>query len=126
MASEDKTIEIIQKKLKKEDRFMANIHGNGMGNKNGMFDIVSLDKDGKFLGIEAKSSTGKPYPNQLRRCKEVLDLGGRAIIVYPKDFDIQAIDEHKIPKYNFIDEDTKLPKHTLEIVLEGGQIYGKE
>lgn len=126
MASEDKTISNIQKKVKEKDRFYANIHGSSFGNKNGMFDIVMLDKSGTFLGVEAKSSTGKPYPNQLRRCREVLELGGRVIIVYPNSFDIDAIDNHELPKYNYVDEDTKLPKITHELVLEGGITYGEK
>lgn len=126
MASENKTIKDITKEMKRKDRFFVNIHGNHMGNKNGMFDFIMVDKDGRFLGVEAKSSTGKPYPTQLRRCKEVLELGGRAVIAYPNDFNIEAIDKHEIPKYNYIDEDTKLPKYTHEIVLKGGLIYGEE
>ena len=126
MANEAKTIRDIDNNLKKDGRFYTNIHGSGMANKNGVFDYVTLDKEGKFLGIEAKSSRGKVYPNQLRRCREILEKGGRAIIVYPNYFDIKAIDSQCLPKYNYTDEDTKLPKETLEIVLEGGEIYGEK
>lgn len=126
MATEKKTIGDIQRTLKKEQRFFVNIHGTAFGSKNGMFDIVMLDKKGRFLGVEAKSSSGKPYPNQLRRCREILEEGGRAIIVYPDDFNLEAIDNEKLPKYNYIDEDTKLPKYTHEIVLKGGLVYGEE
>ncbi|RIM32780.1 hypothetical protein BUY35_00390 [Staphylococcus cohnii] len=126
MASEEKTIRDINNNLKKDGRFYTNIHGSGMAKKNGVFDYVTLDKEGKFVGVEAKSSRGKVYPNQLRRCRETLDKGGRVIIVYPNDFDIGAIDMHELPKYNYIDEDTKLPKETLEIVFEGGEIYGEK
>lgn len=125
MANEQKTNRDIDSNLKKDGRFYTNIHGSGMAKKNGVFDYVTLDKDGTFLGIEAKSSRGKVYPNQLRRCREILDKGGRAVIVYPSDFDIGAIDNHELPKYNYIDEDTKLPKQTLEIVLKGGETYGE-
>ncbi|MDK7284285.1 hypothetical protein [Staphylococcus pettenkoferi] len=126
MANEAKTIRDIGSNLKKDGRFYTNIHGSGMANKNGVFDYVSIDSDGKFLGIEAKSSRGKVYPNQMRRCREILEKKGRAIIVYPGNFDIDDIDRHKLPKYNYVDEDTKLPKETMEIVLEGGETYGKE
>src|SRR5699024_5607976 len=125
MANEQKTNRDIDSNLKKDGRFYTNIQGSGMANKNGVFDYVTLDKDGTFLGIEAKSSRGKVYPNQLRRCREILDKGGRAVIVYTSDFDIAAIDNHELPKYNYIDEDTKLPKQTLEIVLKGGETYGE-
>lgn len=123
MASESKTITKIDKNLKKDGRFYTNIHGSGMANKNGVFDYVTLDANGLFLGIEAKSSRGKVYPNQLRRCREIIEKGGRAVIAYPEAFDISAIDSHKVPKYNYIDEDTKLPKETIEIVLKGGETY---
>lgn len=126
MANEKKTVDDITKEMKRKNRFFANVHGNHMGNKNGMFDFVTADKEGKFLGIEAKSSTGQPYPNQLRRCREILELGGRAVIVYPNEFDIDIIDNHQIPKFNYVDEDTKLPKYTHEIVLSGGINYGEE
>ncbi|HDF3152060.1 MULTISPECIES: hypothetical protein [Staphylococcus] len=125
MAKENKTTSNIQRILKKNNRFFVNIHGSSYGSKNGMFDIVMLDKKGLFVGIEAKSSTGKPYPNQLRRCREILEEGGRAIIAYPDKFSLHEIDNHELPKYNYIDEDTKLPKYTHELVLEGGEVYGK-
>lgn len=125
MAKETKTTKKIGDAIKKHDRFYANVKGSSYGSTNGMFDIITIDKEGRFLGIEAKSSTGKPYPTQLRRCREAIENKGRAIIAYPQDFDLDAIDNHNVPKYNYKNEDMKLPKRTLEIVIEGGEDYGE-
>ena len=125
MARETKTTKKIGDAIKKHDRFYANVKGSSYGSTNGMFDIITIDKEGRFLGIEAKSSTGKPYPTQLRRCREAIENKGRAIIAYPQDFDLDAIDNHNVPKYNYKNEDMKLPKYTLEIVIEGGVDYGE-
>ena len=125
MARETKTTKKIGDAIKKHDRFYANVKGSSYGSTNGMFDIITIDKEGHFLGIEAKSSTGKPYPTQLRRCREAIENKGRAIIAYPLDFDLDAIDNHNVPKYNYKNEDMKLPKYTLEIVIEGGVDYGE-
>lgn len=125
MAKETKTTKKIGDAIKKHDRFYANVKGSSYGSTNGMFDIITIDKEGRFLGIEAKSSTGKPYPTQLRRCREAIENKGRAIIAYPQDFDLDAIDNHNVPKYNYKNEDMKLPKYTLEIVIEGGEDYGE-
>lgn len=125
MARETKTTKKIGDAIKKHDRFYANVKGSSYGSTNGMFDIITIDKEGRFLGIEAKSSTGKPYPTQLRRCREAIENKGRAIIAYPQDFDLDAIDNHNVPKYNYKNEDMKLPKRTLEIVIEGGEDYGE-
>lgn len=125
MANEKTTNKNIETNLRKDGRFYTNIHASGMAHVNGVCDYVSLDSDGKFLGIEAKASRGIVYPNQLRRCREILEKGGRVIIVYPESFDINDVDNHVLPKFNYIDEDTKLPKKTLEIVLEGGETYEK-
>ena len=84
MAKETKTTKKIGDAIKKHDRFYANVKGSSYGSTNGMFDIITIDKEGRFLGIEAKSSTGKPYPTQLRRCREAIENKGRAIIAYPK------------------------------------------
>lgn len=125
MARENKTTKKISNQIAKHNRFYANVKGSSYGATNGMFDIITIDKDGKFLGIEAKSSTGKPYATQLRRCREAIENGGRAVIARPDDFDLTKIDNEAIPKFNYVDEDMKLPKYTLEIVLKGGEIYGK-
>lgn len=125
MAKETKTTKKIGDAIKQHDRFYANVKGSSYGSTNGMFDIITIDKEGRFLGIEAKSSTGKPYPTQLRRCREAIENKGRAIIAYPQDFDLDAIDNHNVPKYNYKNEDMKLPKRTLEIVIEGGEDYGE-
>lgn len=125
MAKETKTTKKIGDAIKQHNRFYANVKGSSYGSTNGMFDIITIDKEGRFLGIEAKSSTGKPYPTQLRRCREAIENKGRAIIAYPQDFDLDAIDNHNVPKYNYKNEDMKLPKRTLEIVIEGGEDYGE-
>lgn len=125
MAKETKTTKKIGDAIKQHNRFYANVKGSSYGSTNGMFDIITIDKEGRFLGIEAKSSTGKPYPTQLRRCREAIENKGRAIIAYPQDFDLDAIDNHNVPKYNYKNEDMKLPKYTLEIVIEGGVDYGE-
>lgn len=125
MAKETKTTKKIGDAIKQHNRFYANVKGSSYGSTNGMFDIITIDKEGRFLGIEAKSSTGKPYPTQLRRCREAIENKGRAIIAYPQDFDLDAIDNHNVPKYNYKNEDMKLPKRTLEIVIEDGEDYGE-
>lgn len=107
----------ILKILKKAERKSFNIKGDGFGTDNGTPDILTMDSEGKFVGLEVKSSKGHVYPTQLRRCREILESGGRYIIGY-QDFSLENMDNHELPIFEYEDEDMKLPKHSLEIVFK--------
>lgn len=74
-----------------------NNHGTVMS-RSGVPDIVTVDAQGTFLGIEVKTLGQKPTVNQLRRAAEILRSGGRYVVAYP-DFDLRAVDAQSLRTY---------------------------
>lgn len=52
----------------------------------GIPDIIGV-LNGRLIGIELKSSVGKPSALQLRNVKLINDAGGYAVVSKPQDFD---------------------------------------
>ena len=54
--------------------------------KTGIPDILAC-VNGVFFGIEVKAPRGRPSPLQLYNLKKIDSSGGRAILLYPNQFD---------------------------------------
>lgn len=91
---EQDVVNYIELLLKKNGRYFVNVHGSSFG-KNGTPDFITHDKNGIFVGLEAKAPKKKPYTNQWARGIEILKSGGRFIIAQD-DFDLEAMDDQKI------------------------------
>jgi hypothetical protein len=79
MTPEAKVKEKIKKILLTHDIWYAMPHGAGYGNA-GIPDFLCCHK-GKFIAIEAKAGKGKATALQLKNLKEIVNAGGRSIIV---------------------------------------------
>lgn len=114
--NEKQVVNCISKIFTKNNRQYFNIKGDAFGNKAGTPDFLTMDINGRFVGLEIKAPSGKPYPNQLRRGREILESGGRYVVAYP-DFSIEDLDNETIPKVTFVDEEMTISKTTTEIIL---------
>lgn len=117
-------VNYIESQLKNIKRYYINNHGSTFS-KNGTPDFITLDKNNNFLAIEAKVPGKAPVINQWRRCIEILLSGGR-FIVAQDDFDINKVDDNKLPKVKighiigeseFIAGKLKI-KCTTEVILD--------
>lgn len=88
---EELIVSRIENELNQAMRYFQNTHGT-MFSKNGAPDFVTLDKNGRFVGIEAKAPNKSPYINQWRRCIEILLSGGRYIVAQD-DFTLENMDD---------------------------------
>lgn len=86
----------IEAQLKAKQRYYINVHGSTYS-QNGTPDFITQDKDGVFVGIEAKAPKKTPVINQWRHAIKILSSGGR-FIVGQEDFDINKMDDGKLPK----------------------------
>lgn len=59
----------------------------GTFTKSGLPDL-HIVVNGYSIDVEVKAPTGKPSELQLFMIKQINDSGGKAILVYPKDFEI--------------------------------------
>lgn len=59
--------------------------GGGKYGKSGIPDIIAC-VNGKFYGIEDKTTTGRPSMLQLKNLEWIRNAGGYGILLYPKDF----------------------------------------
>lgn len=87
---EAQVVNLVANQCDRTGRFTINNHGTVMS-RSGVPDIVTVDAQGTFLGIEVKTLGQKPTVNQLRRAAEILRSGGRYVVAYP-DFDLGAVD----------------------------------
>lgn len=93
---EEVVVRIIESQLNQANRSFNNLHGT-MFSKNGSPDFVTLDANGRFVGIEAKARGRSPYVNQYRRAIEILLSKGRYVVAQ-EDFSLKALDEDSIKK----------------------------
>lgn len=120
--AESSVVEKVSKQLDAKARTFFNIKGTHFGGKLGKPDIITSDKNGIWTGVETKAKTGKVYPNQIRRGRELIENnGGRYVIAYG-DFDLDAMDNRSIPRVLYTGEDMKFPKVTCEMVLDESQV----
>ena len=75
----------IKQYLKDQNCYFVKYFANRM-TKVGVPDILAC-VDGYFVGIEVKSSTGKPSELQIHNVKKIGDCGGYAVIVSPEQWD---------------------------------------
>ena len=115
---ESAVIKLIEKQLSDVGREYYNIHGNKMGGGNGKPDIFTMDKDGRFVGIEAKAYNGKVYPNQLDRAYAITSNHGRYVVAYA-DFEVADIDNHTLPKIPYEHSEMEIEKGSCEITRKG-------
>lgn len=115
--TESQVIKSVTNLLEKDGRYFANIKGDASSGEQGKPDFFTLDKEGRFVGLEPKSSIGKAYPNQIRRGKEIIQSGGRYIVAFP-DFDLKKLDNYEIPTLVYTNEDLKQPKETFEMIMK--------
>ena len=94
---ESKVVSLVVNQCDRAGRFAMNNHGTVMS-RSGVPDIVTVDAQGTFLGIEVKTLGQKPTVNQLRRAAEILRSGGRYVVAYP-DFDLRAVDAQSLRTY---------------------------
>lgn len=80
---EGKVVAEIENTLKSIGRFYQNNHGSMLSSNAGLPDFTTIDNDGVFTGLEAKAPYAQPTVNQIRRALEIIQSGGRYMIVYP-------------------------------------------
>ena len=71
--------------LKSIDAYYFKVWGGGF-QQSGIPDVVAC-KNGIFIGIELKSSTGKPSELQKYNIKQINESGGVGIILFPEGFE---------------------------------------
>lgn len=84
MAQEKNFENKIKQYLKDHNHYFVKYFANRM-TKVGVPDILACI-NGCFVGIEVKSSTGKPSELQIHNVKKIIDSGGFAVIVSPEQF----------------------------------------
>ena len=121
---EQSVVNYIENQLINNQRYYVNVHGSTFS-ANGTPDFIAHDKNGIFIGIEAKAPGKAPVVNQWRKAIQILKSGGRFIIAQD-DFDLQKLDEKMLPKVEiggeigeseFEAKKIKI-KQTCEIVLK--------
>ncbi len=86
MAAEKLFENKIKKYLKDEGCWFLKYWAGASYTKSGIPDILAC-VGGYFVGIEVKSSTGKPSEIQLYHIREIKKAGGHAMVLYPSQFD---------------------------------------
>lgn len=76
----------IKKFLKSQCAYFFKYWGGGTFTKAGIPDIIAC-VNGQFMGIEVKASCGRPSELQIYNLKQIDEVGGFAILLYPEDFD---------------------------------------
>ena len=75
----------VKQYLKSIDAYYFKVWGGGF-QQSGIPDVVAC-KNGIFIGIEIKSSTGKPSELQKYNIKQINESGGVGIILFPEGFE---------------------------------------
>lgn len=87
MAQEKQFEEKVKAYLKEHGCWFLKYWGGGGYTKSGIPDILVCCK-GWFIGVEVKAANGKPSDLQVYNLRKIDTAGGRAILLYPKDFDM--------------------------------------
>lgn len=85
MAQEKNYENKIKKFLKEKNIWHVKYFANAF-TKSGIPDILAC-VNGKFIAIEVKADNGKPSELQLYHQQKIKESGGKAYILYPKDFE---------------------------------------
>lgn len=86
MAAEKQFENKIKAYLKSKNAWFIKYWGGGSFTKAGIPDILCCHK-GRFIAIEVKAPNGKASELQLYNLKKIEEAGGKAFLLYPKDFD---------------------------------------
>lgn len=71
--------------LKDENAWFIKYWAGAKFTKEGIPDILACI-DGKFYGIELKTTDGRPTALQLINLKKIREAGGVGVLLYPNDF----------------------------------------
>ena len=86
MAAEKNFENRVKKFLKDKGCWILKYWGGAAYTKSGIPDLL-VCCNGRFIGIELKSPTGKPSDLQLYNLREISKAGGIGFVLYPKDFE---------------------------------------
>lgn len=87
MAQEKQFEDKVKKYLREQGCWLLKYWGGGGYTKSGIPDLLVCCK-GWFFGVELKAPNGKPSDLQVYNLRKIDSAGGRAILLYPKDFDL--------------------------------------
>lgn len=73
--------------LNSEGCYYVKYWGGGCFTRSGVPDLL-VCINGYFLAVELKAENGKPSPLQLHNIEQIRKAGGKAIILYPQDFEM--------------------------------------
>lgn len=102
----------VESQLNVAQRFFVNVHGSKYS-QNGTPDILTCDIRAQFVGIECKVPHSTVPINQLRKCLEIIDSGGRAFIA-TDDFDLKKLDTHLVPVLFVEKNEDEFSEHLFE------------
>lgn len=86
MAAEKKFENKIKAYLKSKGAWLIKYWAGAQFTKEGIPDLLVCYK-GHFIAIEVKAENGHPSELQLYNIRKIIEAGGHAFILYPKDFD---------------------------------------
>lgn len=85
MAAEKNFENRVKAYLKSKDVWYIKYWGGARFTKSGIPDLLAC-VNGKFVAIELKAPNGKPSELQLYTIEQIKKAGGKAFVLYPKDF----------------------------------------
>lgn len=86
MAAEKQFENKIKAYLKSKGAWLIKYWAGAQFTKEGIPDLLVCYK-GHFIAIEVKAEKGHPSKLQLYNIRKIIEAGGHAFILYPKDFD---------------------------------------
>ena len=87
MAAEKVFEEKVKRYLKEKSCWALKYWGGGGFIRSGVPDLLVCCK-GWFMGVEIKGPTGRPSDLQIHNLRKIDSAGGRAILLYPRDYDL--------------------------------------
>lgn len=85
MAAEKNFENRVKAYLKSKGVWYIKYWGGARFTKSGIPDLLAC-VNGKFVAIELKAPNGKPSELQLYTIEQIKKAGGKAFVLYPKDF----------------------------------------
>jgi Holliday junction resolvase len=87
MAAEKNFENRVKKFLREKGCWFIKYWGGAAYTKSGVPDILACI-NGVFFGVELKAPDGKPSDLQIYNLRKIHEAGGKAILLYPDDFDL--------------------------------------
>ena len=87
MAAEKNFENKVKAYLKEQGCYFIKYWGGAAFTKSGVPDLLVCCK-GQFFGVEIKAADGKPSDLQIYNLRKIDTAGGKAVLLYPKDFDM--------------------------------------